>query len=89
MIGEMQSRLEAWRGDNPTYAVASGTEGFGAYPAGEYYDITLTDASATGYTLTATGKGKQASDAQCSKYVLVQSGSSETKTPAPDDSECW
>lgn len=89
LIGEMQSSLDRWRAENPTYAVASGAPGFGDFPTAKYYSIALSDATATGYTLTATGLGVQASDAECSQYVLIRADGTETKTPNPADSKCW
>lgn len=89
MIGEMQSRLDGWRAENPTYAVADGDADFGPFPGGDYYDISLSDGSATGYVLTATGKGKQASDPECSEYVLERADGVETRTPDPATSRCW
>jgi len=46
------------------------------------YDITVASAQST-YTLTATAKGPQSSDASCTPLTLQQDG---TKTPV---SACW
>ena len=87
LIGDMQMRLERWRADNPTYAVTSGTAGFGTFPSNDNYTISLTGATATGYTLTAVGRGKQASDDTCSSVAVTMANGETTK--ASGTAECW
>ena len=87
LIGDMQMRLERWRADNPTYNVASGTVGFGAYPTGDYYTVNLSGASATGYTLTAVGYGQQATDPTCSSISVTMANGEVTRDPATIS--CW
>ncbi len=67
-IGEYQLALERWRAENPTYgACPSGVTCSGvrpSLPASDYYTISESGVSATGYTITATRKSgsKMASD---------------------------
>lgn len=51
----------------------------------DYYDLTLAT-TATTYTITATGKGAQASDADCKTMTLNHQG---VQTPDPDTKKCW
>lgn len=50
-----------------------------------YYDLTLAR-TATSYTLTATAKGKQASDTECAVMTLNHQG---VQTPDPYTADCW
>lgn len=69
LIGQLQLSLERWRAENPCYGTsAAGTcstfTASGTYPSvaatpysnSTYYTITLTGASPTTYTITATPK---------------------------------
>jgi type IV pilus assembly protein PilE len=51
----------------------------------DFYNLTLSNESATGYTATATATGLQADDAECPNLVLQVSGLTLTRTPA----QCW
>lgn len=67
-IGEYQLGLERWRAENPTYGscpsgvTCSGTRP--SLPTSDYYTISESGVSASGYTVTATRKSgsKMASD---------------------------
>ncbi len=67
-IGEYQLALERWRAENPTYdACPSGVTCSGtrpSLPTSDYYTISESGVSASGYTVTATrtAGGKMASD---------------------------
>lgn len=87
LIGDMQLRLERWRADNPSYDVESGTAGFGSYPSTENYTISLTDADAVGYTLTAEGRNQQANDETCSSVSVTMADGEISK--AAGQEECW
>ena len=50
------------------------------------YRITLTNAGATTYTLTATPLNGQLDDAECATMVLNQAGQ---RTSTPDGGDCW
>lgn len=63
---------ERWRTNCPSYATAFGngsyasctTTDFMATPTSSYYSFSISGASATGYTVTATPLGSQAKDQQ-------------------------
>lgn len=67
-VGEYQLALERWRAENPTYgACPSGVTCSGtrpSLPTSDYYTISESGVSATGYTITAarTAGGKQEND---------------------------
>ena len=50
------------------------------------YRITLSDATATTYTLTATPLNGQAQDTECATMVLNQAAQ---RTSTPDGGDCW
>ena len=74
---------EIWRATNTTYADASTVLGV---PTHDYYTFTVTNVSATTYTLTATANGDQTNDKEhgttCTPLTLNQSNA---KTPPV----CW
>ena len=73
---------EIWRASDTDYATTSEV----AAPSHPKYTFALSNRSVTGYTLTATATGRQASDkekgAGCGTLTLDQTGN---KTPAV----CW
>jgi len=76
--------MERWFTQNNTYAnVAVGTNGVYAVSDNGYYTITLTNQTATTYTLTATPVGAQANDS-CGAFSLDQA---DTRLPAT--AGCW
>lgn len=84
VLGEIRMAQERWRADRPTYGTLAevGNPGAGS----SYYTYTVTDNTATAYTITATAQGAQANDKQggtsCTPLTINQAG---TKTPAA----CW
>lgn len=50
-----------------------------------HYAITL-QSDANGFTLTATGQGKQADDNDCKVLTLDHKGA---RTPSPETTGCW
>jgi len=51
-----------------------------------YYQISISGVTANNFTLTATGQGKQANDAECQVMTITSQG---IRTPSPDSSRCW
>lgn len=82
IINEQQLRLEKHRVDNASYA----TYALAGVTSTPYYDVTLSGATATAFTLTATPKGAQVSD-DCGKLVMTYSAGVTTRTA--DDDDCW
>ncbi len=80
---------ERYRANNATYgtlaqvwnSVSTSNQGF--------YTLSITNVTATSYTITATGTGTQSSDTEgataCNSMVLTFSNGSITNTPAA----CW
>lgn len=94
-LGAIQQAQERHRSNNTTYA-----NSLDALPApkpvsptpGGYYTLTVSGASATGYTATANATGNQASDAACTSLSVQVAGGTITygKTgSAPDYKACW
>lgn len=80
---------ERYRSNNTTYGtIAQVWGGVTTSPEG-YYTLAISNISGTTYTITATGVGAQATDADngvaCSPLVLTVSSGTITKTP----STCW
>lgn len=75
----MQLKQEEFRVSNASY---SGTPSQVGNPSSDYYDFTISGASATLYTLIATAKGGQSGDAGC---TILSINKAEQKTP----SDCW
>lgn len=86
---QMQLAQERYRANSTTYGtLAQVWNGVAASDNG-YYTLAITNNTATSYTLTATGVGGQASDAQggtsCATLSITVNGTSTTKAP----SACW
>jgi type IV pilus assembly protein PilE len=71
----LKLQQEAFRIENISYAKTAQL----SLPNSEYYSFTVTDASATTYTITAKAKGSQTADTKCLTMEIDQSLS---KTPA-------
>jgi type IV pilus assembly protein PilE len=85
----VQLAQERWRANNPSYSTEIVDElnlGTTLSKSG-YYQLSLSDASGTGYTLTATavtGKGQE-NDSGCSTLTLTVTNGSATHA----DAGCW
>lgn len=77
----LQRAFEKYRVNNPSYdgCVAAGAC---SIPTSDYYTYSVSDASETGYSLSAEAKGAQAADSDCSPLKLNQNS---VKGP----SGCW
>lgn len=80
---------ERYRTTNVQYGSLAQVWGGASTSTGGYYLLSISNTSATGYTLTATGQGTQATDTEdntaCNVLQLTVSGGNITKTP----STCW
>jgi type IV pilus assembly protein PilE len=77
VLTEMQQALERFRASNPAYA--DNLEDLGmADIASDHYSFSISNASATGYTLTAEVKSTSAQlrDQNCRKLLVRQAGGS-------------
>ncbi|MGY4025547.1 type IV pilin protein [Aeromonas rivuli] len=79
----MQLKQEEYRVSNSSYSPTLSAVG---NPASDYYNFSISGASATGYTLIATAKGAQSGDnsgaTSCNTLTLTKA---DAKTPAA----CW
>jgi type IV pilus assembly protein PilE len=80
---------ERYRSNNASYGTIAQVWGGVTTTPGGYYTLTITNLSATAYTITATAVGDQASDEQsgtaCTPMVLTTSAGTVSRTPAI----CW
>ena len=90
-LGRLQMAMERWRADNPSFAnCTSPCTSNGTYPAVstlDYYTVTITSTTATGYTLTATPKGAQTGDV-CGNFVITYTNGTPTKSISGSGT-CW
>lgn len=80
---------ERYRSNNTTYGTLAQVWGGVTASSEGYYTLAISNVSATGYTITATGVGNQATDSvsgtSCSPLTLSVSNGTVTKSPAA----CW
>jgi type IV pilus assembly protein PilE len=80
---------ERYRANNVIYGTLAQVWGGVTASTGGYYALSITNVSATAYTLTATAQGGQATDTEgatsCASLQLTFSSGTVTKTP----SICW
>ncbi len=86
----LQLAMEKARGNCATYATSIGTGGCAskqvAYTANSsYYSLSISGATASAYTLTATATGNQASDTECKTITLQRDGTQ----GGTSGSACW
>ena len=75
-MGRLQLAMERWRADNPSYAnsaVPAASYPGAALPTSSYYTFSLSNQSATGYTVTATRAGAQSQD-RCGTLTYTFTG---------------
>lgn len=92
---DLAARQERWFSVNNTYTSSGTNLGYsGAFPLGvvsgstAYYQLNVTAASATAFTLSATPQGDQASDG-CGTYVLDQLGNQSNSSNTTTTGSCW
>jgi type IV pilus assembly protein PilE len=83
-LTQVQQAQERWRANNGSYAdndkltvaAADGGLGLSDTTSNGYYGVAISEATAIGYTLTATAKSgtSQASDGKCQKLVIRLAG---------------
>lgn len=85
----MQLAEEHWRTYNTTYGSLAQVWSNVQYTTNNYYQLSISGNTATGYTLTATAQGGQANDTEsgtsCATLTLTVSNGTITKSP----SSCW
>jgi type IV pilus assembly protein PilE len=100
-ISQVQQAQERWRGNNATYTTTLSDLNLSATTPSGYYQITLsatssaTDALRSGYIVTATAAGAQASDTQCAKVAArvlggdLSYGAGSSTIDWADPHRCW
>jgi type IV pilus assembly protein PilE len=83
---QVQAAQERWRSNNVTYAATVAALGQSAVSASGNYAITVSGATATGYTATATAQAKQAGDSACAAITAVVANNVTTYGPT---NACW
>ena len=74
-VGALQLALESWRSENPSFANCAGCSS-GTYPTvptSPFYNVVISGATATAYTITASPAGKQSGD-RCGNLVANVGG---------------
>lgn len=89
-LSSIQQAQERWRANSPSYADRLDTLGFvGTNSPKGYYELSLSDVSAAGYTVTASvvsGRA-QAGDTQCARmWVTLRGGDLRYQSSNPG---CW
>jgi type IV pilus assembly protein PilE len=95
-LNRVAQAQERWRANNPTYAkvndAAPGDPPNGVLdPSTPSYKVEVPSHSSTGYTATATARGAQAGDTECTSLVLTMASGnlSYTSTGSASDAKCW
>ena len=84
------SQIERWSTEKGTYATATlGTGGvFANRTENTYYNLTLSNLSATTYTVQATPTGVQAND-PCGSFTYDQQGNKNVSGGTWTKAQCW
>jgi type IV pilus assembly protein PilE len=92
---QLQMDQARWRNTNGGYAASVSELGWAknVSPQG-HYQISVTEATADGYTAQATGLGSQAADRECASLRLRWQGTATTvfsagEHPDSDPASCW
>lgn len=75
----LQQDLERWRVNNPSYASCT----ICVTPTSDFYDFSISNESATTYTIVATAKSSQTADVGCTSLSLNENG---VRLP---ETGCW
>ena len=84
-MAAVQQAQERRRANEPTYGSLSDLGINATTTPGGYYTLSLGSITGTGYVLTATAGGRQASDTGCTTLKLTVSNGDAT----PDPATCW
>ncbi len=81
----MAASMEHYFTENNTYVGATPTAlGLTTASLQGYYNVTITQATATAFTLTATPQGAQTADTTCGALTITN-----TNVKGPNPSTCW
>lgn len=82
--GIVAQAQETWRSNNVSYGALTDL-GIKSTSSGGYYTLAITTPTATGYTLTLTPAGSQASDTTCAPMTMTVA----TGNPSYSPPTCW
>lgn len=89
VLMELAQLQERWRVNNAVYADEIGND-LKFTRTLEYYNLSITKATAIAYTLQAEAKGSQATaDAACKTLTLNENGDKGPKDANGNESICW
>ena len=83
----IQNLQEKWRANNATYGSLANIGFTGSTSTDGYYGLAVSGAGATGYVVTATAQGSQASDTGCTSITLTVNAANPRGLKAP--AACW
>lgn len=90
LLADAAARQERYFVQNNTYADTTTKLGYGsANSANGYYQLSISGASTSDYTLTATPQGGQANDTKCSNLTLTAAGTRGASASGAVASDCW
>jgi type IV pilus assembly protein PilE len=94
-----QQAQERWRANNASYGADLATLGLAGVSPNGHYQVEVSAADATSYTLVATSRGSQTSDTRCATIALRAAGgnlqygsacaSCQLAAPLTDPARCW
>lgn len=93
----LQMNQERWRSDHGSYASAADLK-INTTTSMGYYQLSISDTSANGFTATATGAGAQAKDSACKVLRIVVDGNNtsyvsganeQAANSSADNKRCW
>jgi len=89
LLSEAAARQERYYSQNNAYANTAAALNMTGYVNGlQYYNLGISNVTATTYTLTATAKGAQAGDKECLTLTLDQAGT-RGNTGTGTGTTCW
>lgn len=83
---QVQAAQERWRSNNVSYSASLPNLAINSTAPGGNYALSLSGASATGYTATATAQAKQSGDSACATITVTVAGNAMTYGPS---NACW
>lgn len=90
LLMDASARQERFFVQNNTYADTTAKLGYAsASSTNGYYQLSISNASATGYTLTATPQGAQTADTKCSNLTLNAAGTKGASATGAVVADCW
>jgi type IV pilus assembly protein PilE len=87
-LQDVAAREESYFFSNNSYTDKLSDLGLNSTVAGEYFSVTIASASSSDYTITATARGTQAQDTDCTSFSLTRAGE-QGATGSATPTKCW